>query len=286
MLRSINNSIYVCRIITRTNQLNAKEWLLDLTKVLEFSTWELWKTGSDVVIIRSAWIKLAKIYPMTWLNTQNVLKIYLLMVGKWKNVVQMGWVGWLISSFQSRRAFYNRKFFQKCSNINTCVCDPGWSGIDCSQPVVWHKPASTQPTLVTHQPPQGPTPPDEGPTQSHTHVCKYLFLMQYPYYRMSEKNVHIVVWEPISLRDIISGTPGIYKVGPIKYVCLCYCTICIEQLHLYVSCIHFYGSHFISEIMVFKWVFWLRFFFLQFPCLEKIYEIEIYFWNSPSIHSS
>ena len=62
---------------------------------------------------------------------------------------------------------------QKCSNINTCVCDPGWSGIDCSMPVMWQ---TTPPTFAPPRPTQaqqGATPVDEGPTQSHTHVCKY-----------------------------------------------------------------------------------------------------------------
>jgi hypothetical protein len=65
-----------------------------------------------------------------------------------------------------------RKYFQKCSNINTCVCDPGWSGIDCSVPVKWQITTPTLPSPQTKSP-QGATHPDEGPTKSHTHVCKY-----------------------------------------------------------------------------------------------------------------
>eukprot|EP00090_Calanus_glacialis_P003082 TRINITY_DN12230_c0_g1_i1.p1 TRINITY_DN12230_c0_g1~~TRINITY_DN12230_c0_g1_i1.p1 ORF type:complete len:1327 (+),score=242.49 TRINITY_DN12230_c0_g1_i1:487-4467(+) len=59
----------------------------------------------------------------------------------------------------------------KCSNINTCVCDPGWSGIDCSVPVKWQITTPTMPSPQTKSP-QGATHPDEGPTKSHTHVLK------------------------------------------------------------------------------------------------------------------
>jgi len=59
----------------------------------------------------------------------------------------------------------------KCSNINTCVCDPGWSGNDCSIPVQWQATTPTLPSPQTKSP-QGATHPDEGPTKSHTHVLK------------------------------------------------------------------------------------------------------------------
>jgi len=60
----------------------------------------------------------------------------------------------------------------KCSNMNTCVCDLGWSGIDCSVPVQWSPTEPTPPIIPTHQQRQKHTPPDEGPTESHTHVLK------------------------------------------------------------------------------------------------------------------
>jgi len=59
----------------------------------------------------------------------------------------------------------------KCSNINTCVCEPGWSGIDCSTQVKWQVTTPTLPSPQTKSP-QGATHPDEGPTKSHTHVLK------------------------------------------------------------------------------------------------------------------
>jgi len=59
----------------------------------------------------------------------------------------------------------------KCSNINTCVCDPGWSGIDCSIREKWQVTTPTAPSPQTKSP-QGATHPDEGPTKSHTHVLK------------------------------------------------------------------------------------------------------------------
>lgn len=61
----------------------------------------------------------------------------------------------------------------KCSNINTCVCDPGWSGIDCSMPVAWSPTAPPRlPPPRPTQAQQGATPPPEEPTKSHTHVLK------------------------------------------------------------------------------------------------------------------
>ena len=38
---AITNSIFVPRIIIRTNQLNAKEWQLDWTKEKKYFTWAL-----------------------------------------------------------------------------------------------------------------------------------------------------------------------------------------------------------------------------------------------------
>jgi len=60
----------------------------------------------------------------------------------------------------------------KCSNINTCVCDIGWGGLDCGTRM---QVMTTRPTPTgggERNTPAGATHPDEGPTKSHTHVLK------------------------------------------------------------------------------------------------------------------
>ena len=55
---------------------------------------------------------------------------------------------------------------QRCSNINTCVCDPGFMGRACDMP----SDIIDMPTLS----PEITPPPDEQPsaTVSHTHIRK------------------------------------------------------------------------------------------------------------------
>ena len=64
-------------------------------------------------------------------------------------------------------------FFQICSNINTCVCDLGFGGHDCSKLV------PTFPPPFTNKP-TGPTTqaPDAGLTPSNTYIRKYSVFLQ------------------------------------------------------------------------------------------------------------
>ena len=63
-------------------------------------------------------------------------------------------------------------FFQICSNINTCVCDLGFGGHDCSKLV------PTFPPPFTNKPTGPTTPvPDAGLTPSNTYIRKYFYTL-------------------------------------------------------------------------------------------------------------
>ena len=63
-------------------------------------------------------------------------------------------------------------FFQICSNINTCVCDLGFGGHDCSKLV------PTFPPPFTNKPTGPTTPvPDAGLTPSNTYIRKYYTIL-------------------------------------------------------------------------------------------------------------
>merc|ERR1719201_56933 len=58
----------------------------------------------------------------------------------------------------------------KCSNMNTCVCDPEFSGIDCSVRQSWTPPTQFLPSPGPTKAKAGPV--DEGPTMSQATILK------------------------------------------------------------------------------------------------------------------